>query len=348
MRRIIFPIVLACQAYGAPKVSEFGTTKTGELVQVISLANSSGMSAEILTFGATIKELRVPDREGKFGNVVHTTDSIEGFEKFNAAASVIGRVANRIKGARFELDGETYHLIANSGKNTIHGGRPGFARVVWKLDGTGDAEGNESVTLSYLSPNGEAGFPGNLLTKVTYTLTEQNELRIEYHATTDKPTVVNLTNHAYFNLAGGGTALDHLLLIPAKSYTPSDNQNMPTGEILPVKDTPLDFTRMTRVGERIDKLPGGMKGFDHNYVLGKGGSLKFAARLEEPKSGRVMEVRTTQPGVQLYTGNHLGHRAVCLETQHFPDSVHHANFPSTVVRPGQDYRESAVFRFTVK
>jgi aldose 1-epimerase len=316
-------------------------------VQVITLANKKGMSVEILTYGATIKELRVPDREGKVGNVVHTTDSIEKYEKFNASASVIGRVANRIKGARFELNGEVFKLIANSGKNSIHGGKPGFDRVVWALENAGLHEGNNTVTLSYLSPDGEAGFPGNLLTKVTYTLTEKNELRLEYRATTDRPTLVNLTNHAYFNLAGGGTALDHVLVIPAGSYTPSDRESIPTGEIRPVKDTPLDFTKATRLGERLDQLRPQMNGYDHNYVLKEGRTPKFAARLAEPKSGRVMEIWTTQPGIQLYTGNHLGHRAVCLETQHFPDAIHHKNFPSTVVTPEKGYEEVAIYRFSV-
>jgi aldose 1-epimerase len=329
-----------------PIVSDFGKTREGELVRKVSLKNDEGMRAEILTYGATIKGLFVPDREGTLTNVVHSAETIEDCQKFNAAASVIGRVANRIKDARFELDGEVFELTKNSGKNSIHGGKPGFDRVVWKLESSGTSEAGESVTLSYLSKDGEAGYPGNLLTKVSYTLTGKNELQIDYHATTDRATVVNLTNHAYFNLSGGGIALDHVLEIPAVSYTPGGEDSIPTGEILPLAGTPMDFSKPIRLGARIEELKPAMNGYDHNYILPKGEGLKLAARLHDPASGRVMEVRTTQPAVQLYTGNHLGHRAVCLETQHFPDSVHHANFPSTVIRPGRDYRESAVFRFS--
>jgi aldose 1-epimerase len=331
-----------------PIVSGFGHTRGGELVRKISLKNDGGMRVEILTYGATIKGLFVPDREGVLINVVHSADSIEEYQKFNAAASVIGRVANRIKGARFELDGEIFELTKNSGENSIHGGKPGFDRVVWKLESSGTSDAGEAVILSYLSKDGEAGYPGNLLTKVTYTLNGKNELRIDYHATTDRATVVNLTNHAYFNLSGGGTALDHILEIPSANYTPAGEGSIPTGEILPLAGTPMDFRKPTRLGARLEELKPAMSGYDHNYVLPEGKGLKLAARLHDPASGRVMEVRTTQPAIQLYTGNHVGHRAVCLETQHFPDSVHHANFPSTVIRPSHGYRETAVFRFSVK
>ncbi len=331
-----------------PTVSDFGHTKEGKAVQKITLKNAKGMSAEILTYGATIKGLFVLDRKGTMGNVVHSANSIEEYEKFNAAASVIGRVANRIKHARFELDGEVFELTKNSGENSIHGGKPGFDRVVWKLESTSGSDGSEAVTLSYLSKDGEAGYPGNLLTKVTYCITAKNELCIDYHATTDRATVVNLTNHAYFNLSGDGTALDHILQIPSESYTPTWKDSIPTGKVLPLAGTPMDFNKPTRLGERLEELKPSMNGYDHNFVLPKAQGLKLAARLHDPASGRAMEVRTTQPAIQLYTGNHLGHRAVCLETQHFPDSVNHANFPSTVIRPGQDYRESAVFSFSVK
>ncbi|YCM45824.1 aldose epimerase family protein [Verrucomicrobiaceae bacterium 227] len=331
-----------------PVVSDFGKTKAGEMVREIALENSQGMKVEIITYGATIKGLFVPDREGTPGNVVHSADSIEDYEKFNAAASVIGRVANRIKGAQFELDGEVFQLTKNSGKNTIHGGKPGFDRVVWKLESTAGTGTAESVVLSYLSKDGEAGFPGNLFTKVTYSLTEENELKIHYHATTDRATVVNLTNHAYFNFSGKGTALDHVLWIPSKFYTPAGKDGIPTGEIFQLAGTPMDFNEPTRIGARIEELKPAMNGYDHNFVLGNGKGLKPAATLYDPSSGRAMDVRTTQPAIQLYSGNHLGYRAVCLETQHYPDSVNHAHFPSTVIRPGQDYREEAVFRFYVK
>ena len=341
-------LLLIPQIEARPLVSDFGRNKSGEVVQLITLKNSRGMSAEILTYGATIKALNVLDRDGEMGNVVLSTDSIEKFEKFNASASVIGRVANRIAGASFELNGKIHQLTANAGKNSLHGGKPGFARVVWKLEGVKAEEEGESVTLSYLSLNGEAGFPGNLKTKVTYTLTEKNELRVDYHAKPDRPTLVNLTNHAYFNFSGKETVLDHELWIPATTYTPTNQQGIPTGEIFPVDGTPMDFTKPTSIGKRIEELKPAMKGYDHNYVLGPAGKMKLAARLSDPNSGRVMEVKTTQPGMQLYSGNHLGRRAVCLETQHYPDSVHHAHFPSTVVLPDKDYRETVIFAFSVK
>jgi aldose 1-epimerase len=307
------------------------------------------MSAQIISYGAIIKELHAPDREGNFANVVLTTDALQKFERgFGGAAAVIGRVANRIAGAQFELEGTTYRLAANNGKNTIHGGRKGFAQKVWSVAEAPVAGNASSVKLTYLSKDGEEGFPGNLNTSVTYTLTDKNELRIDYEATTDKPTIANLTNHAYFNLAGGGTCLDHILWIAADQYTPAHADLIPTGEIAPVKGTPLDFTKPTRIGERIEQLKPQLNGYDHNYVLGQGKELKLAARLSEPKSGRVMEVRTTQPGVQLYTGNHLAHAGVCLETQHYPDAIHHPSFPSVVVRPGEPLKETTVFSFTAE
>lgn len=348
MMKIFLLAILVTPLFSDPIVSDFGSTQAGETVKKISLKNDLGMRVEILTYGATIKGLFVPDREGTFKNVVHSAETIEVYESFNAAASVIGRVANRIKDARFELDGEIYELTKNSGENSIHGGRPGFDHVVWKLESTATSEGTESVTLSYLSEDGEAGYPGNLLTKVIYSVTAKNELRIDYHATTDKPTVVNLTNHAYFNLSDEETALNHVLEIPSVRYTPAGKDSIPTGEILALTGTPMDFSKPTRLGARFDELKPTMNGYDHNFVLPEGPGMKWAARLRDPASGRMMEVRTTQPAIQLYTGNHLDHRAVCLETQHFPDSVHHANFPSTVIRPGRDYRESTVFGFSIE
>lgn len=327
----------------------FGKTQDGSDVKLITLRNTKGMSAQIITYGAIIKELHAPDRNGNFTNVVLTTDSLQKFEQgFNGAAAVIGRVANRIAGAQFDLDGTTYKLPANEGKNTIHGGRKGFAQRVWTLEDAPGKAGESSVKLTYLSKDGEEGFPGNLKTSVTYSLTDKNEFRIDYEAETDKPTIVNLTNHAYWNLAGGGSCLDNVLWIPSESYTPTDGNLIPTGEILPLKGTLMDFNQPTRIGERIDQLKPKMNGYDHNYILGEDKVMKMAARLIEPRSGRIMEVRTTQPAVQLYTGNHLGHTAVCLETQHYPDSIHHTNFPTIVVRPGQPLRETAIFSFGAK
>jgi aldose 1-epimerase len=327
---------------------DFGRTKDGSEVKLITLRNAKGASAKIITYGAIIKELNVPDRDGKFANVVLTTDSVEKFERFGGAAAVIGRVANRIAGAQFELDGTTYKLPANEKKNTIHGGRKGFAQSVWSVEEAPSKDNESSVKLTYLSKDGEEGFPGNLKTSITYVLTDNNELRLDYEATTDKPTIANLTNHAYFNLAGGGTGLDHVLWIPAESYTPTNDEMIPTGEVLPVKGTPMDFNQPTRIGERMDQLKPKLNGYDHNFVLGGGKDLKMAARLVEPRSGRIMEVRTTQPAVQLYTGNHLKHTAVCLETQHYPDAIHHKNFPSIVIRPGEPLKETTLFTFLAK
>ncbi len=334
------------QTFARVEVADFGKTNDGSAVQRVILRNAGGASAEIITYGAIIKELRVPDRKGDFTNIVLTTDTLEEFEHgFNGAAAVIGRVANRIAGAQFDLDGTTYSLSANSGKNTIHGGRKGFAQSVWTIEATTSKDAEASVTLTYLSKDGEEGFPGNLKTSVTYTLNDNNEFRIDYVAETDKPTIVNVTNHAYWNLAGGGSCLDNILCIPAESYTPADSELIPIGEILPLKGTPMDFNEPTRIGERMEQLKPQRGGYDHNFILGEGKDMKLAARLSDPKSGRVMEVRTTQPAVQLYTANHLGHTAVCLETQHYPDAIHHDNFPSTVVRPGEPLKESTLFTF---
>jgi aldose 1-epimerase len=326
--------------------TNFGKTPEGSEVKLITLRNAKGASAQIITYGAIIKEFQAPDRNGNFTNILLTTDSLEKFEHgFGGPAAVIGRVANRIAGAQFELDGTTYKLNANEKKNTIHGGRKGFAQAVWKVEDAPIKNNEASVKLTYLSKDGEEGFPGNLKTSVIYSLTDKNEFRIEYEAETDKPTIVNLTNHAYWNLAGGGSCLDNILWIPAESYTPTDNDMIPTGEILPLKGTLMDFNQPTRIGDRIEQLKPKLNGYDHNYVLGEGRTLKMAARLVEPRIGRIMEVRTTQPAVQLYTANHLGHTAVCLETQHYPDAIHHKNFPSIVVRPGKPLKETTLFTF---
>jgi aldose 1-epimerase len=329
--------------------SDFGKTRDGSDVKLVTLRNARGMSVEIITYGAIIKQLRSPDRDGHFANVLLTADTLDKFEHgFNGAAAVTGRVANRIRGAQFDLDGKTYKLTANSGKNTIHGGRKGFAQSVWAVAGTSTTAGGSSLKLTYLSKDGEEGFPGNLNTAVTYSLTDDDEFKIDYESQTDKPTIVNLTNHAYWNLAGGGSGLDHVLTIPATNYTPADAESIPTGQIQPVKGTPLDFNQPTRIGDRIDQLKPRMSGYDHNYVLGEDQVMKLAARLADPKSGRIMEVHTTQPAVQLYTANHLQHTAVCLETQHSPDAIHHPAFPSMVVWPGERFKQTTVFAFLAK
>lgn len=338
---------------------EFGKMPDGTPVQLFTLRNSKGMVAKIMSYGAIITELQVPDRSGATTNVVLGADSLEAYLKgFPGSAAVIGRVANRIAKARFTLDGVEYKLAANNGPNHIHGGPKGFAQKVWRGEILPSNEA--AVKLTYVSADGEEGYPGTLTASVTYTLTENNELRLEYEARTDKATLVNLTNHAYFNLAGSGDILDHELWLGTNRYTPADEQLIPTGEIASVKGTPLDFTTPTAIGARIEQLKPRVNGYDHNYVLtGDGNTPNLCARVRDPQSGRTMEVLTTEPGVQLYTGNHLhntistggvrfgaNHPAFCLETQHFPDSIHHPNFPSTVLRPGQTFKSTTVFRFT--
>jgi aldose 1-epimerase len=330
------------------EVESFGKASDGADVKLVTLRNSTGMQVQVISYGAIIKQILAPDRGGKLTNVVLSADSMEKYERFPGSAAVIGRVANRIAGAQFDLDGATYKLPANNGKNTIHGGNRGFAQHIWNVEETPAKKGESSIRLTYFSKDGEEGFPGNLKTSVTYTLTDRNELRLDYEAETDKATIANLTNHAYFNLAGGGSCLDNILVIPSREYTPADQDLIPTGEITPLAGTLMDFSKPTRIGDRIEQLKPKMNGYDHNYLLGADGKMKLAARLTEPKSGRTMEVRTTQPAVQLYTGNHVGHTAVCLETQHYPDSIHHANFPSIVVRPGKPLKETTIFAFSAK
>ena len=322
----------------------------GTVVKLFTLRNTKGMSAKIITYGATITELLAPDRRGALTNVVLGADTFELYRKgFPASASVVGRVANRIAQARFTLDGVEYQLAANNGPNHIHGGRKGFAQVIWQATPLPAGQHEAAVRFTYLSKDGEEGYPGNLTVKVTYTLSDDNELRIDYEAATDKVTPVNLTNHAYFNLAGSGDVLDHELWLAADRYTPADDQLIPTGEIATVKGTPLDFTSPTRIGARIERLKPKPGGYDHNFVLNSNTRTLFlAARATEPRSGRVLEVRTTEPGLQLYTGNHLKHGGLCLETQHYPDSVHRPEFPSTILRPGRTYKSTTTFAFSAK
>ena len=338
----------------------WGHLPEGAEVQLFTLTNRHGMVARISTLGATIVALQVPDRHGVLTNVVLGPANFEAARGFPASASTIGRFANRIAGARFTLDGKAIKITANSGANHIHGGRRGFASVVWKVEAIRLEKDLSSIVLSYLSRDGEEGFPGNVRATVTFTLTANNELQINYSATTDAPTVVNLTNHGYFNLAGYGDVHDHILWVGARRYTPADAQLIPTGEIAPVAGTPLDFTQPTPIGARIDQLKPALNGYDHNFVLDRGlPGLAEAARVTDPKSGRVMEVLTTEPGMQIYTGNHLNgkvagvggvvyprHGGVCFETQHFPDSPNQPRFPSTALWPGETFLSTTIFRFS--
>jgi len=326
---------------------EFGRLEDGTVVKQFILRNAKGMTVKVISYGAIISDLQSPDRNGGFTNVVLGADSMEGYLGRNAvpAAAVIGRVANRIAGARFTIDGVEYKVTANVGTNHIHGGREGFANVVWQGHALPVAKDHAAVRLTYLSKEGEEGYPGNLTASVTYTFTDNNELRLDYTASTDKPTLVNLCNHAYFNLAGGGDVLGHELWLNADRFTPTDAQLIPTGEFASVKGTPLNFTTPALIGARVNEIkPRPI--YDHNFVINGGGkSLVLAARAREPKSGRVMEVRTTEPGVQLYTGRQ---GTFCLETQHFPDSIHHQNFPSTILRPGEKFESTTIFAFSAK
>ena len=337
--------------------SSFGKLPDGKAVDLYALTNANGLSAKVSTYGTIITELHVPDRDGKPGNIVLGFDNLAQYLKGHPYfGCTVGRVANRIAKGRFTLDGQTYALAINNGPNHLHGGLKGFDKVVWHAE----PQAGAAVKFTYVSPDGEDGYPGKLTVAVTMGLTDANELRIDYLATTVKPTPVNLTNHSYFNLAGDGDILGHELMIAADHYTPSDSTMIPTGEIKPVKDTPFDFTQPQPVGSRFAQLHTDPVGYDHNYVLNGGGkSLALAARVYEPRSGRVMEVHTTEPGVQLYTGNGLDgsltgiggvvyrqHSAICLETQHFPDSVNQPTFPSVILRPGQIYQQTTVHKFS--
>lgn len=342
---------------------EFGKMQDGRPVKRFVLTNRKGMVAKITNYGAILTELHVPDRNGAITNVVLGFDNLDQYLRGHPFfGAIAGRVANRIAKARFTLDGREYRLAANNGQNHLHGGLKGFDKVLWEAKPLRITDKEAAVSFSYLSRDGEEGYPGNLDVRVVYTLTDDNELRIDYTATTDKATPVNLTNHSYFNLAGSGDILGHVLMIAADNYTPSDKELIPTGEIASVKGTPLDFTAPKPIGERIDQLKPTPGGYDHNFVLNSGGkAIAVAAQAYEPKSGRVMEVRTTEPGVQLYTANFLDgkvigyggvrygkHAGFCLETQHFPDSINHPNFPTVILRPGEKYASTTIFKFAAR
>ena len=352
---------------GAIKKESFGKTSGGEQIDVYTLSNKKGMEVSITNFGATVVTLKVPDRAGKAADVVLGYDTLDGYEKGTSYfGATVGRYGNRIAGGKFTLDGKTYTLPKNNGENTLHGGIVGFNKKVWKAREVA-SKGGAALEMTYLSPDGEEGFPGNLSVKVVFTLpAEGNELKIDYNATTDKDTVLNLTNHSYFNLAGEGNGdiLDHVLTLHAKQFTPVGKGLIPTGELRNVAGTPFDFNSATAIGKRINESDEQLvlgKGYDHNWVLTRaGGGLSIAAEAYDPKSGRKLEVLTTEPGVQFYSGNFLdgakgkGNKpypqraALCLETQHFPDSPNHADFPSTVLKPNAVFHSQTVFRFSAK
>jgi aldose 1-epimerase len=340
---------------------EFGQLPDGQVVDLYVLTNATGIKARVMTYGATLVSLEVPDREGNFADITLGFDSLEGYLSASPYfGSTVGRYANRIAKGKFTLEGVEYTLAQNNGENHLHGGIQGFDKVIWDAEPVGMEEA-VGVKFVYLSEDGEEGYPGNLTCTVTYLLTDTDELRINYQAETDKLTPVNLTHHSYFNLEGQGSGdiLDHELMIDANSYTPVDEGLIPTGEIRRVEDTPMDFTTPHAIGERIDQVEGG---YDHNFVLrGGGGKLILAARVYEPQSGRVMEVHTTEPGIQFYSGNFLDgsitgksgkvyykYYGFCLEPQHFPDSPNKPSFPSTILRPNDRYMSLTVFKFTTQ
>ena len=341
----------------------FGQMPDGTPVKIYTLKNPHGMIARITEFGAIITELHVPDLNGKVGNVVLGFDDLDRYLRGHPFfGAIAGRVANRIGNGKFVLNGKEYALAKNNGPNHLHGGLKGFDKKVWKSKPLPAGGHSVAVEMSCFSPDGEEGYPGNLTLTVVYTLTDRNELRIDYKATTDKATPVNFTNHSYFNLAGSGDILAHELWLNADNYTPVDDGLIPTGEIKSVKGTALDFTKQTAMGARYKETGLKTPGYDHNFVLNYGGKrLDLAARVEEPKSGRVMEVLTTEPGVQFYTANGLDGSITgvggvqyprfggfCLETQHFPDSINKPNFPSVVLRPRETFESTTVFKFSVK
>ena len=349
------------------KKESFGQTKDGKAVDLYTITNSHGMEVRTITYGGIIVSLRVPDKNGKFDDVVLGFDKLDGYlDKSPYFGAIVGRYGNRIANGKFTLNGKEYSLAKNNGPNSLHGGLKGFDKAIWHAEPFKNKQGS-GVAFTYTSKDGEEGYPGNLKAKVTYTLTEKNELVFDYEATTDKATPVNLTQHSYFNLAGEGTGdiLKHELMLNADRFTPVDKTLIPTGELRPLKGTPMDFTKPTAIGAHIDdnyeQLSFG-GGYDHNFVINrKSGGLQLAARVYEPTSSRVMEVYTTEPGVQFYSGNFLdgtitgkqGHvykrrYALCLETQHFPDSPNHPEFPSTILRPGKTLHSRTIYKFSAR
>ncbi len=352
-------------AAAKPGVSRapFGVLANGDSVHAFTLTNANGIEVRALDYGGIIQSLRTPDRAGRMADIVLGFDTLDKYVKLSPYfGALIGRYGNRIAEGKFTLDGKAYSLAVNNGPNALHGGLVGFDKVVWNAEPF-TTDSSAGVVWTHISPDGDQGYPGALAVRVTYTLTNADELRIDYQAITDKPTILNLTNHSYFNLAGAGSGnvLNTLMTIDADSITPVDSTLIPTGKLAAVAGTPFDFRTPTAIGARIGDANQQLKfagGYDHNFVLNRGDTgLTHAARAVDPGSGRTLDVYTDQPGVQFYTGNFLDgtfngvggtyskHDAFCLETQHYPDSPNHPNFPSVVLRPGQTYHSETVFRF---
>ena len=339
--------------------SAFGKTKSGADVSLFTCKNAGGLEMKLMDYGATIVSLNVPDKNGKLANVVLTCKDIGGFEEctmyFNGS---VGRFCNRIAQGKFSLEGQDYQLAVNNGPNHLHGGVKGFDKVMWSATPF-EKSGAVGVEFKYLSKDGEEGYPGTLTTSVTYSLTDKNEFIVEFNATTDKTTHVNLTNHNYWNLAGTGTILRHELKLNSAKYLPVDGTGIPTGEMLSVLGSHFDFGKFTAMGKRFSAMGGSPLGYDHCYeVSGEPGKLRLAATVREPKSGRVMEIQTTEPGIQFYTGNFLdgtaasggygAYSAFCLETQHFPNAPNQPAFLSTVLKPGEKYYHKTVHTFSTE
>jgi aldose 1-epimerase len=376
MRAMFIPIRWAAAVLAPALLLAASVTKTttsavyaGKPIEMVTLKNSHGMEVQAITYGAIITSIKVPDKNGTIADVVLGFDSPEPYWHEPTPpyfGAVVGRYGNRIAKGKFTLDGKSYTLPINNAPNSLHGGDKGFDKQVWTVT-TKDAANLPSATFSRTSPDGEEGYPGTLQARVTYTLTDKNELIVDYHATADKATPINLTQHSYFNLAGegSGTILDHVLTIDADRYTPVDTTLIPTGELAPVQGTPFDFRKPTAIGARINDPNPQLKngsGYDHNWVLNrKAAGLQHAVTVTDPKSGRTLDISTTEPGVQFYTGNFLDgtikgkggkvyvlRSALCLETQHYPDSPNQKNFPSTILQPGKSYDTRTVFAFSAK
>ncbi|MFT9064706.1 MAG: aldose epimerase family protein [Acetobacter persici] len=366
----LLPFVSHAETDAAFEAEPFGTLADGQKVSRYTLRNKAGLSVQFLSYGGIITAISTPDKTGKFANIVLGFPTLEGYTRDSAAGglyfgALVGRYANRIANATFDLDGSTYHLAATEPPNTLHGGRNGFDKKIWSVKKIPDLTDATGAELTLVSPDGDEGFPGTLTVHVSYILDNTNRLSIRYRASTDRPTVLNLTNHSYFNLGGegSGTVENHVLTLNADHYTPTDGASIPTGDIAKVENTPLDFRTPHRIGERLRSTFSQMRqarGYDQNWVLNAptGTAPGLAATLTDPASGRSLSVFTTQPGLQVYTGNSLDGRyvgpsgqtyrqtdGIALETQFFPDSPHHPNFPSTVLRPGEDFDQTTIFEF---